>query len=41
VRRDIRFEAKMSEYEANKTGFIRVFRIEANRRILHAKRMKT
>jgi hypothetical protein len=34
MRRDIRFEA-------NKTGFIRLFRIEANRRILHAKRIKT
>jgi hypothetical protein len=27
--------------EAHKTGFIRLFRIEANRRILHAKRIKT
>ncbi len=26
-------------YEANKTGFISLFRIEANRRILHAKRI--
>jgi hypothetical protein len=34
MRRDIRFEA-------NKTGFIHLFRIEANRRILHAKRIKT
>ncbi len=25
-------------FEANKTGFIRLFRIEANQRILHAKR---
>jgi hypothetical protein len=30
MRRDIRFEA-------NKTGYISFFRIEANRRILHAK----
>jgi hypothetical protein len=29
MRRDIRFEANISEYEANKTGFIRLFRIEA------------
>ncbi len=41
VRCDIRFQANKSEYEANKTGFICLFRIEANRRILHAKRIKT
>ncbi len=45
VRRDIRFEANMKRnfirFEANKTGFISLFRIEANRRILHAKRIKT
>jgi hypothetical protein len=45
VRRVIRFEANMKRmfirYEANKTGFIRLFRIEANRLILHAKRIKT
>jgi hypothetical protein len=48
VRRDIRFEANISEYEANifrfeanKTGFICSFRIEANQRILYAKRLKT
>jgi hypothetical protein len=40
VRRDIRFEANISEYEANKTGFIRLFRIEANQRIYYAKRIK-
>ena len=28
-------------FEAKKTGFIRLFRIEANQRILHAKRIKT
>ncbi len=28
-------------FEADKTGFIRLFRIEANRRILHVKRIKT
>jgi hypothetical protein len=28
-------------FEANKTGFIRLFRIGADRRILHAKRKKT
>ena len=33
LRCDIRFEA-------NETGFIRLFRIEANRRILHAKQIK-
>jgi|688.fasta_scaffold1041876_1 hypothetical protein len=33
LRCDIRFEA-------NETGFIRLFRIEANRRILHAKRIQ-
>ncbi len=27
-------------FGANKTGFISLFRIEANRRILHAKRIK-
>jgi hypothetical protein len=26
-------------FDANKTGFIRLFRIEANRQILHAKRI--
>jgi hypothetical protein len=26
-------------FEANKTGFILLFRIEANQRILHAKRI--
>ena len=36
VRRNIRFEANISENKANKTGFIRLFCIEANRRILHA-----
>jgi hypothetical protein len=41
VRRDIRFEANISDYEAKKTGFIRFFYIEANHRILHAKRIKT
>jgi hypothetical protein len=48
VRGDIRFEANISEYEANifrfeanKTGFICSFRIEANQRILYAKRLKT
>jgi hypothetical protein len=28
-------------FEAKKTCFIRLFRIEANQRILHAKRIKT
>jgi hypothetical protein len=28
-------------FEANKTGCIRLFRIEANQRILHEKRIKT
>jgi hypothetical protein len=48
VRRDIRFEANIREYEANinrfeanKSGLLRLFRIEANQRILHAKRIKT
>jgi hypothetical protein len=47
VRRDIRFEANISKYEAiiysietNKTSFIRLFRIKFNRWILHAKRIK-
>jgi hypothetical protein len=37
VRRDIRFGANMKRifirFKANKTGFIRLFRIEANQRI--------
>jgi hypothetical protein len=45
VRRDILFETNMQRmfirFEANKTGFIRLFRIEANQRIFHAKRIKT
>ena len=48
MRRGIRFEANINEHEANihlleanNTGFIRLFRIEANRRMLHAKRIKT
>jgi hypothetical protein len=45
VRRDIRFEANMKRificFEGNKTGFIRFFCIEADQRILHAKRVKT
>ncbi len=45
MRRDIRFEASMkrifTRFEANKTGFIPLFRIEAYQRILHAKRIKT
>jgi hypothetical protein len=32
--------ANISEYEANKTGFIRLFSIEANWRILHEKLIK-
>jgi hypothetical protein len=28
-------------FEANKTGFIRLFRIEANQRILNAKQIET
>jgi hypothetical protein len=28
-------------FEANETGFIRLFCIKANRRILHAKRIET
>ncbi len=43
--RDIRLEANMKRifirFEANITGFIRLFRIGANPRILHAKRIKT
>jgi hypothetical protein len=45
VRRDNRFETNISEYifalKRIKQVFIRLFRIEANRRILHAKRIKT
>ncbi len=45
MRRDIRFEANMERifirFEAQKTGFICLFRIQANQRILHAKRIKT
>jgi hypothetical protein len=43
VCRDIRFDANISEYEGNiyslcsKKRLIRLFRIEANVRILHAK----
>jgi hypothetical protein len=41
VRRDIQFEANMKQiftrFKAKKTDFIRLFRIEANRRISHAK----
>jgi hypothetical protein len=47
VRPDIQFEANISEYkricicfEANKTCFICLFRIEANQWILHEKRIK-
>jgi hypothetical protein len=43
VRRDIsgriEYEAKISE--ANKTSFIPLFLIEANRRIVHAKQITT
>ncbi len=48
VRSNIRFEANIGEYDGNiyslrseKTGFIRLFRIEVNPRILYAKRIKT
>ncbi len=44
VRRDIRFEAKRKRifcFEANKTGFIHLFRIEATWRISHVKRIRT
>jgi hypothetical protein len=48
VRRDIRFKANIGDneanfirFEANKTFFIGLFRIEENQRILHAKRIKT
>jgi hypothetical protein len=40
VRHHIQFEANISYYEANKTGFLRLFRVEANHRILHAKQIK-
>ncbi len=44
MRREILFEANLQRmfirFEANKTCFIRLFRIEANQRILHAKRLK-
>jgi hypothetical protein len=41
VHSDIRFEANISEYEANKTDYICLFCIQANKRNLHAKRIKT
>ncbi len=45
MRRGIRFEANMKRificFEGNKTGFIRLLCIEADPRILHAKRVKT
>jgi hypothetical protein len=45
VRRDIQFEANMKQIfiwlKVNKTGFIPLLRNEANRRILHAKLIKT
>jgi hypothetical protein len=48
MRRDIRSKwilANMKRifirFEANKTGFSRLFRIEANRRILQVRRIKT